>query len=356
VTRFGSRFAIDDPAEIDTLDELPPGITLVQFRRRLDDDRYRRLGRLLAGRPEVGLRVFASPDITDLELLRFFPSLRSFQVDAMWDRLSSLDGLRHLPADLDALGIGTTKRPMSLAGLARFGRLRWLAVEGRHRDVEVIGGLHTLESLMLRSVPLEDLALLRSLDKLTSLDLKLGGTTDLRLLPRVGRLERLEIWQVRGLSDVSPIGEVRTLRSLFLQALPRVRTLPAFEALTALRDVTLHTMKGVTDLTPLATAPALETLSLIAMGHLEPADLRPLIGHPTLRRGLWNIGSMRKTYEAHDVLPIAPEPFGYADWKVGVPYRTILKAWLAAVQIGTREIGGRMVIDPDRAAAAPRPR
>lgn len=356
MTRFGSRFAVDDPAELDTLNELPAGITLVQFRRRLDDDRYRHLGRLLAGRPEIGLRVFASPDITDLELLRFFPSLRSFQVDAMWDRLSSLDGLRHLPADLDALGIGTTKRPMSLAGLARFGRLRWLAIEGRHRDLEVIGGLRTLETLMLRSVPLGGLALLTSLDRLTSLDLKLGGTADLRLLPNVGRLERLEIWQVRGLADVAPIGEVGTLQTLFLQALPQVRTLPPFEGLTVLRDVTLHTMKGVTDLTPLAAAPALETLSLIAMGQLEPADLRPLIGHPTLRRGLWNIGSMRKTYEAHDVLPIAPEPFGYADWKAGVPYRTILKTWLAAVQIGTREIEGRMVIDPDRAASAPRRR
>ena len=352
MTRFGSRCSFDDPAELDGLDALPAGITLVQFRRRLDDERYHRLARLLAGRPEIGLRVFASPDITDLEFLRFFPALRSFQVDAMWDRLSNLDGLRHLPAELDALGIGSTKRPMSLAGLARFGRLRWLAIEGRHRDLEVIGDLRTLETLMLRSVPLDDLALLTSLDDLTSLDLKLGGTTDLRLLPRVGRLERLEIWQVRGLSDVSAIAEVRTLRSVFLQALSQVRSLPTFDGLTNLRDVTLHTMKGVKDLTPLAGAPALERLSLIAMGHLEPAALEPLIGHPTLRRGLWNIGSMRKTYEAHDVLPIAPEPFGYADWRAGVPYRTILKAWLAAVRIGLREIDGRMVVDPDRRAPA----
>ena len=88
------------------------------------------------------------------------------------------------------------------------------------------------------------------------------------------------------------------------------------------------------------------------MGHLEPAALRPLIGHPTLRRGHWNIGSLRKTFEAHDVLPIAPEPFGYADWKAGVPYRTIVKQWLAAIRIGLREVDGRMVMDPDRAERA----
>ena len=49
-----------------------------------------------------------------------------------------------------------------------------------------------------------------------SLDLKLGGTADLGLLPRVGHLERLEIWRIRGLADVSAIGDVTTLRWLFL--------------------------------------------------------------------------------------------------------------------------------------------
>jgi hypothetical protein len=62
---------------------------------------------------------------------------------------------------------------------------------------------------------------------------------------------------------------------------------------------------------------------------------------------------MRKTYQAHDILPVAPEPFGYADWQAGVPYRTIVKGWLAAVQVGTREVDGRMVVNPDRAPTRP---
>ncbi len=350
MTRFGSRLSLDDGSELDALTELPPGIRLVQFRRRLTDERFRHLASLLEGRADTGLRVYSSPDVTDLEFLRLFPDLRSFQVDGLWDRLTSLDGLGHLSPALESLGIGATRRPMSLAILERFGALQALAIEGRHRDMEVIGSLRSLESLMLRSVTLPDLSLLTSLDRLRSLDIKLGGTSNLGLLPRVGRLEDLELWQIRGLSDLSAIGETVGLTRLFLQSLAQVRTLPDLSRLTELRTVTLHTMKGIRDLAPLAQAPGLESLSLIAMGNLRPEDLRPLVGHPTLRRGHWNIGSLRKTYEAHDIVPIAPEPYGYADWRAGVPYRQIRAAFTAALQVGLREVDGRMVIDPVRAA------
>jgi len=343
VSRFGTRISLDDGAELDGLSSLPDDIRLIQFRRGLSDARYRHLAALLGARPDVGLRAYASPDIVDLEFLRFFRALRHFQVDAIWD-LGSLDGLRHLPDSLETLGIGGTRRPLSLAPLRRFRELRSLAVEGRHRNLDAIGTLTALETLHIRSVPMPDLALLRPFQALRSLDLKLGGTTDLGLLPSIGQLDRLELWQIRGLTDISPIGDTVTLEELFLQSLPQVRRLPDLSRMANLRRVTLHTMKGIRDLTPLTAAPTLEQLLLVAMPQLRPESLRPLVGHPTLRRGLWNIGSLRKTFEAHDVLPIAPEPFGYREWQAGVPYRTILKAWLAAVQKGTHEVDGRMVV------------
>jgi len=348
--RLGTRLSLIDGAELDDVTELPAGVQLVQFRQRLTDDRFRHLARLLDGRPEVGLRAYLGSDIADLEFLRLFAGLRSFQVDSIWDGLTSIDGLRHASATLESLAIGRTKRPLSLAVLGQLDGLRTLAIEGQHRDLAVLAGLHTVETLTLRSITLADLGLLMGLDRLRSLALKLGGTNDLAPLPRVGRLEELELWHVRGLADVTPVGSATSLKRLFLQAQPQVRALPDLSQMTELSDVTLHTMKGITDLSPLASAPALAKLSLIAMPHLSPESLRALVGHPTLRRGSWNIGSMRKTYQAHDILPVAPEPFGYSDWQAGVPYRTIVKDWLAAVQVGTREVDGRMVLNPDRAS------
>ena len=102
-----------------------------------------------------------------------------------------------------------------------------------------------------------------------------------------------------------------------------------------------------------ATAPALEDLALIAMPHLVPDDLRTLGGHPTLRRGHWNIGSLRKTYQAHDVLPVDPEPFGYAEWRAGVPYRELRSAFSEALLIGMVEVDGRMVLRRDSRDASP---
>jgi len=353
VKRLGTRLSLIDGAELDAVSELPAGVQLVQFRQRLTDDRFRHLARLLDGRPEIALRAYLGSDITDLEFLRFFAGLRSFQVDAIWDGLTSIDGLRHVSATLESLAIGRTRRPLSLAVLGELDRLRSLWVEGQHHDLAVLADLHTVETLTLRSITLPDLGLLTGLDGLRSLALKLGGTNDLVLLPRVGRLEELEIWHVRSLADLTPVGFVTSLKRLFLQAQPQVRALPDLSRMTELSDVTLHTMKGITDLSPLASAPALAKLSLIAMPHLAPESLRPLVGHPTLRRGNWNIGSMRKTYQAHDILRIAPEPYGYAEWQAGVPYRTIVKSWLAAVQVGTREVDGRMVVNPDRASTRP---
>src|SRR3954451_15389327 len=85
-------------------------------------------------------RAYGSYDhsITDLEFLRFFPTLRRFAADALWDSLTSLDGLRHLPSDLEELGIGATKVKLDLAIVSRFPGLRRLFLEGQTKHLDVI--------------------------------------------------------------------------------------------------------------------------------------------------------------------------------------------------------------------------
>ncbi len=289
----------------------------VQFASRLTDDEMRTLADFMSGYPEVRLRVYGGYDgsITDLEFLRFFPRLRRFSVDAIYE-LPSLDGIGHLSPGLEDLLIGRTRsRRFSLATLAPFSKLRALYLEGQQKDIEDIGSLPGLEGLTLRSVTLPDLSALEPLPNLRSLDIKLGGTTDLRLLPRIGRLAYVELWMIRGLDDVSPLAEVGTLERFFLQALKQVTRLPSFASSPALRHVILQTMKGISDLRPLASAPNLEILALTDMRHLGPDDLRPFLGHPQLREGRWGFGSDRKNAEAWDLLPLGPKPFNYDAYK-----------------------------------------
>src|SRR6185369_16448690 len=161
-------------------------------------------------------------------------------------------------------------------------------------------------------------SLLQPMTRLRSLDLKLGGTRDLRLLPRIGELRYLELWMIRGLTDVSAVGEIPTLRVLFLQALRQVERLPDFSRATELRRIRLETMKGLRDLRPLATAPALEAVELIDMRHLQPKDLAPLAGLPKLKGVTPGLGSLRRNEAATAMLglPLVREPF---DWAADPP-------------------------------------
>jgi hypothetical protein len=80
---------------------------------------------------------------------------------------------------------------------------------------------------------------------------------------------------------------------------------------TELRRVHVETMKGLRDLRPLTTAPALEQLSLVDMRHLQVEDLRCLVGLPHLKGVDPGLGSVRK-YEAARAL-------------LGLPHTTSLR-------------------------------
>jgi len=316
--RFGGQIRqVTTPLIADDLAPLPDYCHTVQFSERLTDDEMRAMADLMAEYPDVRLRVYGR-SITDLEFLRFFPGVRRFSVDAMYE-LPSLDGIRHLSPDLEDLLIGRThSNRFSLTVLAQFNKLRKLYLEGQQKEFEAIGRLTSLEDLTLRSITLRDLSALEPLRKLRSLDIKLGGTRDLRLLPRIGQLEYVELWMVRGLDDVSPLAEVMTLEKLFLQSMKRVTRLPSFAPSLALRHVIIQAMKGITDLRPLALAPNLEILALTDMPHLGADHLRPFLDHPRLRDGRWGFGSDRKNAKAWDLLPLGPKPFNYDAHKARV--------------------------------------
>lgn len=177
---------VESPLTEEMLRPLDPRCEVVQFGHPLSDADFQTLADWLRDYPAVTLRAFADGTGAELDFLRFFPTLRAFHADFSYRTLVSLDGLNHLPADLTYLGLGQTKKRLSLAPLARFTELQRLYLEGQSKDIEVIGHLRTITSLTLRSITLPNLSLLVPLTRLRALDLKLGGTRDLALLPEVG--------------------------------------------------------------------------------------------------------------------------------------------------------------------------
>ncbi len=283
------------------LQPLDPRCKVVQFASPLDERDYVKLSRFVAEYPSVNFRAYGHVGFSDLEFLRHFPFVRNFQAN-LWS-LDNWDGLRHLPADLKFLGLGATKKTLSLGILSRFPDLEQLFLEGHHKDIGVVAGLKRLEEITLRSITLPDLSVLAGLEHLWSLDIKLGGTKNLALLPQLKSLKYLELWMVRGLDDVSPIASTISLQSIFLQALKRVEVVPALSALVHLRRLWIETMKGLRDLRPLSAAPFLEQFSAVDMGHLQPEAFRCFVGHPTLRYLNAGLGSLIRNNAVKAMFP-----------------------------------------------------
>jgi hypothetical protein len=246
--------------------------------------------------------------------LQHYPGIRHLAVEGF--ELEDFDGLNHVAVDLESLVLGQTKgKAHSLSFLQSSSRLKTLYIERHTKDLDVIGSLPQLENLTLRSITLPDLSILRPLKRLRSLDIKLGGTRNLDLLPKIGRLRYLELWMIRGLADLTPIASVRTLQYLFLQALRNVESLPSFARLHRLRRLHLETMKGLTDLQPAAKAPALEELVALDMRHLEAEAFRPFKRSRTLRKARVGLGSDRKNKAVTDLLglPTVDEKFTFEE-------------------------------------------
>jgi hypothetical protein len=248
-----TRTFLRPPAKAD-LRPLEPHERWIWIRKSLDPADYRRIAGLCEHRDDVGLWINNTDE--DLSLLEFFTSVRRIRVGNL--RLRCLAGLEHASDFLEVLWIGDTLRKPALEPIRRFADLRELHLDGHTKNVDVLRDLTKLERLRLRSMTLPDLDVLRPLNGLRSLELHLGGTTNLAALPEIGRIRHLDISHVRRLTDLSCLGSMLHLQRLCLQAMRSVSELPSLAGAVSLRRVALANMKGLVDLTPVAEAPALE--------------------------------------------------------------------------------------------------
>jgi hypothetical protein len=259
---------------------LEPECRVVQFGQPLSDDELRRAGEIIAGRPDVVLRIF-QPAAADLKFLRHFPALARLQLEVF--ELESLEGLDEVASTLEMFFFGKTRKRFSLAFLKAMPRLKDLHLGGHTKDLATLGELEGLTAVSLRGITLTDLSLLLPLRGLSDLSLRLGSTHDLGLLPRFERLERLDLMRLAGLADLSMLSGLKGLEFLTLDWLRNVTTLPSLAPLKRLRYVALETMKGLTSLEPIAAASALEYLKVVGAPQLKPEHFACLVGHPSLK-------------------------------------------------------------------------
>lgn len=295
-----------------------PELRVIQTVAPLSESTWRMIDdELFTTRPDVQLRLFGHYNaVCDLSLTRLIPHVRNFAVDSLREatnlgalaqleqleslslgiyELDNFDVLADLPATLRSLSLGQTrsKKP-NLAHLARFTSLQKVFLEGHRSKIDVLADLPMLEDVTLRSVTVPDLGFLSGLGRLWSLDLKLGGTTNLRAIEGMATIKYLELWQIRGMADLGSVARLPGLQNLFLQSLANVASLPPLDDLPHLRRIVVQNMRDLTDLSALEIAPALEEFALIEGQRQQPEHLLPVLRNPKVRQVVAGFGSQRK--------------------------------------------------------------
>jgi hypothetical protein len=203
-------------------------IDVLQTKEQITPDFAARLNdHFFAHRPDVGLRFFGS---CDLSVCKYLTNVESFSADCLQhvenaDDILFMPKLRHLSfgvychdsfdflhrlnTGLTSLTLSQTKsNKLDLACLERLPELTDLFIVGHHKNIEAIAACKNLEHLCLGSISTRNVGFVETLNKLVSLKVHLGGIKDLSALAQCHDVKKLELYQVRGLSDLSFISDI----------------------------------------------------------------------------------------------------------------------------------------------------
>jgi hypothetical protein len=281
--------------------------------------------KLFALRPEIELRVYGFYSmVCDLSFVRRVPNVRRFSADCLTQAtgiehfaalenlealsigiysLDNFDFFNQLPSGIRKLSLGATKsKKPQLHMLARFESLTRLYLEGQQQGIEVLSELKKLEDLTLRSITTEGLDYISMLAQLWSLDIKLGGIKDLSAIASKESIKYLELWQIRGLSDIGVVSSLGGLQSLFLQSLINVRAIPDLSKLHNLRRLHLENLKGLKDVSAIRSAPALEEFVHVVAQNIQPDLYKDLMSIPSLKYVHVGYGSRKKNERFNDLV------------------------------------------------------
>ena len=293
-------------------------ISVLQTNSPVDVESWKRINNyLIPARPEIEIRIYGHySSECDLSIVKNIPDVQNLSVDCLMSasnidtisqlqnlkslsigvyNLESLEFLKGVPSSLKKLFIGATKsKKPDLMGLNRFSELEELYIEGQNKNIDVVGQLSSLKKLVLRSTSPKDISFIRELGNLWSLDIKIGGIPNLKPLEGLQNIKYLELWQIKGLSDISVISSLVGLEFLFLQALRNIASLPDASMLVNLRRVYLDTMKGLKDVSGILTSPSLEEYIHVCAQNMQPDQYIELLKLPTLKKALFGFGSDKK--------------------------------------------------------------
>ena len=268
------------------------------------------------------LRLTIGPGLRDIGALSGLTELTSLQISNNGDYpyirdLSPLSGLTQLKT-LEFWSYGIEDLA-PLAGLTQLQELRFYGSEATYTSTEPLSGLTQLRVLSLPSMAdpanyldlsglsnlteltefsfyggVTSYAPLKNLTKLQSLSLMGNyydgeGPGDLSAFSGLTRLTDLELSLSVNATDITPLGNLSDLRSLYLHTEgdrlhPGLKDIGPLSKLQDLQSLTINS-RSITDLSPLRELTNLQTADIRAYGDAEITDWSPVEHVPNLIKG-----------------------------------------------------------------------
>lgn len=277
---------------------------------------YQDLARELEAAPWKTLRAGGdNRELASLQWLRWFPNLRRLSLITL-HHVEDLSALGHLPADLESLDLGATRRALDLAPALRFEHLRELRVEGhRRRLAEVVERNKDLRVLSLWRLPSVDAAVPQLPPFLQALSVTLGSIKNATWMTQCEHLRFLAIRATRGITDLGVISQLERLQWLWLESMGGVERLPDLSGHESLLRIELSSMRGLRGedaLVNVARAPHLRELH-VTESRLPANAFAPLVDHPHLERLAIGLGSDRRNREVEEWLAL-PKPYTHDEF------------------------------------------
>lgn len=219
----------------------------------------------------------SSNDLTDLQPLAGLTSL--IELELKYNRVADLTPLAGLTS-LESLDLGDNRvadlEPLS--GLQSLSRLSLIG-NGVLSDLKPLAELRSLMHLDLSYNSVVDLQPLSGMTALTHLYLRANRISDVSPLGGLRSLETLILGWGNPVSDVEPLSSLTSLRELYVGHLDAVEDLSFLSGMADLTELSIHDTP-VKDLGPLA---GLRRLEVLTVGETAVRDLSPLAGVDSLR-------------------------------------------------------------------------
>jgi len=233
---------------------------------------------------------------TNINEIAKIPNLKSLGIGIY--NHDNFDILNEVSPNLEDLCLGETKsKKPDLRSLQRFKDLKSLLISGHHKNIDAVTHCRKLESLSLRGISTDNLNYLKPLSSLSDLNIHLGGIKDFSALEHCTTIKKLDLFQIRGLSDLSFISKMKKLEVLFLQCLKNVQVLPDMQELIYLNRIVLETMNGLKDVSSLERIQSLKKFVHISAHNMQPEDYVPLFKNKNVISLRVGFGSEKKNVE-----------------------------------------------------------